>query len=92
MNATLFQDPLAHTPAPQQTQDPAAHAPALIFTAPTASIDDEVRATVTRKARDYNATQGATRSPSKPAPTAKDDIAAELAAALAGDKPLKARR
>lgn len=92
MNADLFQDPLAHTPAPQQTRDTAAHAPALIFTAPAGSIDDDVRATLDRKARHFNTTQGAARSPSKPAPTAKDEIAAELAAALAGDKPLKARR
>jgi len=91
MNAALFQDPLASA-APQQIQGAVAHAPALIFAAPTGTIDAEVRPTIDRKARDFNTAAATKRPPSKPAPTAKDELAAELAAALTGAKPLKARR
>lgn len=80
MTATLFQDPLATTVAPA-TKAPAS-APGAItatFIAPTATIDSHIHSTLIRKAQQAHAE------------AAKNDLADELAAALAGTKPLRAR-
>lgn len=78
MTATLFQDPLAAASAPAQK----AHAsvPGAViatFIAPT-SPDGEIHPDIRKAQRDHAA-------------AAKTDLAAELAAALAGTAPLKTR-
>lgn len=77
MTATLFQDPLAQTSAPAQ-KAPASvpGAVAATFIAPAAT-DFDIHQDIRRAQRDH-------------AEHAKTDLAAELAAALAGTTPLRA--
>jgi hypothetical protein len=80
MTATLFQDPLATTLAPA-TKAPASvpGAIAATFIAPTTTIDGDIHSKLIRKAQQAHAE------------AAKNELADELAAALAGTKPLRVR-